>query len=640
MGFRGDINGLRAIAVVGVVLFHFYSAVLPGGFAGVDVFFVISGYLMTSIIYSKLYLNSFSLSGFYLDRARRLVPAMVVLCAVLLCWGYFGLLPIDYRLLGEHVVSALLFFSNIVFYSESGYFDTSSHLKWLLHTWSLSVEWQFYIFYPLLLIWLSKSFQRETVKAIVAVLAMASFVSAVYASYEMPSFAYYMLPTRAWEMMLGGLLVLYPLKIDIKYKAGFSHAGLLMVFGSFFVYDQKTVWPGAWALLPVVGTCLIVLANNSGSFLANSRALSWLGKTSYSTYLWHWPVCVFLYVNDMSSDVVAVAAGIVLSFLLGSISYRFVENIARKKTSAASLPHSGPYNAKRIGIVFSFFAVCAGGLVVKETNGITSRMDGEIKYLSEITDVYKYFNFAGGIRYGTCHSVPLEVSLSKCIEQREKMLFIWGDSYAASLYQGLVRARDDGDMEYGISQMTDGNGPPFFVETAKTDDGKTLSEANAGRLQAVKKFKPDVILITWMVDGKNAMHDKESSLVALGVTVEKIKFVSPNSKIVVVGPVPRWKGNLVSIILNYWAENKSTPPQYMVFGLDGTVAAWDSYFKKQVPALGVDYLSAYDVFCNSEGCLTRIGKDIADLPVIDWGHLSAHGAIYLVNRMRNTIFIN
>lgn len=640
MGFRGDINGLRAIAVLGVVLFHFYSAILPGGFAGVDVFFVISGFLMTSIIYSKICSSDFSLLGFYMDRARRLVPAIVVLCAVLLFWGYFGLLPIDYKLLGDHIVSALLFYSNIIFFSESGYFDTSSHLKWLLHTWSLSVEWQFYIVYPLLLLFLSRFFRREVVKSAVVVLAFSSFAFAVYASYLMPSFAYYMLPTRAWEMMLGGVLVLFPIKVGAGYRVKLSYAGLLMVFGSFFFYDKNTVWPGAYALLPVLGTCLIVLANNTESFLANSRALSWLGKISYSTYLWHWPVCVYLYVNKMSSNMMAVVAGIALSFLLGFISYRFVENITRKNASGANLLGNGSYKAKYIAIVLSFFFVFFGGLAVEKTNGVTSRMDDEIKYLSEITDVYKYFNFASGIRYGTCHSVPLEVSLSKCIEQRKKMLFIWGDSYAASLYQGLVNARDNGDMEYGISQMTDGNGPPFFIDTAKTDDGKTLFEANAGRLQAVQKFKPDVILISWMIDGKNAFVDKESTLAALRVTIDKIKLVSPDSKIVVVGPVPRWKGNLVSIVLNYWTENKSTPPQYMKFGLDGAVAVWDSYFKVQIPALGVNYLSAYDEFCNSEGCLTRIGKDIADLPVIDWGHLSAHGAIYLVNRARNTIFLN
>ncbi|HDC4429464.1 TPA: acyltransferase, partial [Enterobacter asburiae] len=164
MKFRHDINGLRAIAVMAVVLFHFNPSMLPGGFIGVDVFFVISGFLMTSIIVGGINNNSFNIAKFYCARANRIIPALSVLCITLLIFGWFNLTPSDYKMLAKHAASSIGFISNIIYMGETGYFDASSHEKWLLHTWSLSVEWQFYIFYPLLIILLKKFISLESIK--------------------------------------------------------------------------------------------------------------------------------------------------------------------------------------------------------------------------------------------------------------------------------------------------------------------------------------------------------------------------------------------------------------------------------------------------------------------------------------------
>lgn len=638
MRFRDDINGVRAISVLAVVLFHFNPSLMPAGFAGVDVFFVISGYLMTGMIVPKVISGTFSLAGFYSGRARRLIPAVMGLCAVLLVWGYFKLLPVDYKQLGEQAVSSMLFFSNIVFYRESGYFDSSSHLKWLLHTWSLSVEWQFYLIYPLMLMLFAKMLGERAIKWGVAILALASFWFAVRASYHHESFAYYMLPSRAWELLLGGLVYLFPVRVPEKIKAPMAAVGLGIIGVSFVCLNSKMAWPGQWALIPVLGVCTILIACCTNTTLAGNKIVSWMGRTSYSTYLWHWPICVYLYSHGIAGDVTAVALGIGGSFALGTISYHVVENVSRKKkiTAVRNIAWRGSLG---YGVAISvFLLICVSGGAVYATNGASGRMDKEISTLADITNVYKYYDFGKQIRFGVCHSVAREITYANCIEHRKKMIFMWGDSYAAALYRGILDARDSDYTDYGIAQMTDGNGPPFFTAPGKTDDGKTVEQANLNRLEAVQKYKPDVIVLTWLVYGSNAPHDKAQAVLMLKDTVDRIKAVSPASKVVMVGPVPQWGANLNSVVLHYWEEHKEIPPARSNYQLDPEMFSWDKFFKENVPALGVTYISALDVLCDTSGCMTRIGNDITNLPSVDFGHLSKNGSIYLFDRIKAKVF--
>lgn len=334
MQFRKDINGLRAIAVLAVVLFHFNASWMPGGFAGVDVFFVISGFLMTGIIFRGMEQDNFSILKFYIARANRIIPALTVLCLVLLVFGWFYLTPLDYHALGKHVGSSMGFFSNIIYWSESGYFDAASHEKWLLHTWSLSVEWQFYIIYPLLLVAMRKFMSLKAMRVTILIGMVSGFIFCVIATYKWPNPAYYLLPTRAWELMLGGVAYLYPFKLEENRKKIFEWLGLTLIVLSYAFISKDNLWPGYLALLPVTGAFLLIQAQRKDSIITGNVIFQKLGGWSYSIYLWHWPFIVLSVKYALAFNIVVY---FVLTVICGYISYRFLESNKRKYASLSIL---------------------------------------------------------------------------------------------------------------------------------------------------------------------------------------------------------------------------------------------------------------------------------------------------------------
>lgn len=331
-GFRSDINGLRAWAVVAVVLYHFNVPGFSGGFAGVDVFFVISGFLMAGIVCKGLDTGRFGLASFYLARARRILPALVVLVAVLLVIGWFLLMPREYQTLGKHARESLLFSSNLRYLAEAGYFDSASHEKWLLHTWSLSVEWQFYLLYPLGLLGLSKLLPGRRALLVAHLLGiLASFAVCQFLSVREPSAAFFQLQSRAWEMLLGGMVYLLGEQfcLSARVRQSLEVLGGALVVAAVLLVDTSMRWPGTAVLLPTLGAGLIILAGRSGSFLTCSKAAQWLGTRSYSIYLWHWPLVVLLVYFDQQHSPVLIGAGLLVALLLGHLSYRWVEVPAR-----------------------------------------------------------------------------------------------------------------------------------------------------------------------------------------------------------------------------------------------------------------------------------------------------------------------
>ncbi|MCE9886237.1 acyltransferase family protein [Obesumbacterium proteus] len=290
MEFRKDINGLRAIAVIAVILFHFSENILPGGFSGVDIFFVISGFLMTKIIFTKLDNDNFNLWSFYCSRAKRIVPALFIACIFLLVIGWLFIRPSEYSELSKDIISSLTFVSNILYMSRSGYFDDSSVNNLLLHTWSLSVEWQFYIIYPILIGFFYKIFGKKSAIISIYVLTICSFLLSLYGTYAFPNETYFMFPMRAWAMLSGGIV--YLLSNHNKSNRYLSYIGIAGVLVSFFIINKLTPWPGSMALLPVISASVIIFSNIQTNWILSNKISQYIGAISYELYIVHWPVLV------------------------------------------------------------------------------------------------------------------------------------------------------------------------------------------------------------------------------------------------------------------------------------------------------------------------------------------------------------
>ena len=322
MKFRADINGLRAIAVLAVLLFHLGVPRIAGGYAGVDVFFVISGYLMTQIILTRIDRQVFSTWNFWWDRFARIFPALGILCAAVLTFGWFFIEPLNYQAMARSVCTSILFISNFEYMTEGGYFG--AELNWLLHTWSLSVEWQFYLLYPLFLMGVKRLLPRRSLVFWMILVSVVSFAASVACTYLKPSIAFYMLPTRAWELLAGGLAYLGLGSIGRRTArvAAFTEVlGLALIVSSILIFDRDTVWPSFRALVPVAGTFLVIVAAREERTLLAAPPIQLLGRWSYSIYLWHWPLIVASRYFDWP-HIFKLWGALALGLILGGVSYR------------------------------------------------------------------------------------------------------------------------------------------------------------------------------------------------------------------------------------------------------------------------------------------------------------------------------
>ncbi len=380
--FRKDINGLRAIGVIAVIIFHFNAAWLPGGFAGVDIFFVLSGYLMTKLVVSGITDGEFSLARFYLSRARRIIPALAILCLILLILGWFILAPGDYAHLARHIEKNLSFTSNVTYFQESGYFDIVSHKKWLLHTWSLSVEWQFYLLYPLVILLYNRVFGLKSLRWLVVVLTVISFILCVFKTRQNPSASFFLFPYRAWELMIGGVVFLFPVHCKTYASKSLESLGLVAVLGSLAFVNNNLLWPGALTAIPVIGTAFILISQRSNSFLTSNIVLQGIGTISYSLYLWHWPVYAIVYYFDSQNNLSIVLLAVALSCFLGVLSFYGVERSSLLKKSFLNI--DTPHPLKKVAAaclsipVLIILAVFCVTKFVRNSNGAAFRIDNYI----------------------------------------------------------------------------------------------------------------------------------------------------------------------------------------------------------------------------------------------------------------------
>ncbi|WP_299490228.1 acyltransferase family protein [uncultured Shewanella sp.] len=339
MNYRAEIDGLRAVAVIPVILFHAGFQLFSGGFVGVDVFFVISGYLITSIILAELNEGRFSLITFYERRARRILPALffVILVCTPFAWAWF--MPMDLQDFFQSVVAVSTFSSNILFWLESDYFDTAAELKPLLHTWSLAVEEQYYILFPLFLMW-TWHLGLRWILMLLSIVFIISLVLAEWGAYNAPNAAFYLLPTRGWELILGVFAACFfyrynTLNVSLFIKNLLSSLGLILVFYAIFAFDETVPFPSVYTLVPTLGTLLIILFAQKGTFVhafLSLKAFVGIGLISYSAYLWHQPLFAFAKYLSFTEPPFSLMMGLCFaSIFLAYLSWRFVEMPFRNK---------------------------------------------------------------------------------------------------------------------------------------------------------------------------------------------------------------------------------------------------------------------------------------------------------------------
>jgi peptidoglycan/LPS O-acetylase OafA/YrhL len=437
--YRPEIDGLRAIAVIPVIFFHGGLSLFAGGFVGVDVFFVISGYLITNIIIKDLHDENFNLIEFYERRARRILPALfsVMLFCMPLAWIW--LMPNDMKNFSESLISASLFSSNFLFWKESGYFDISSELKPLIHTWSLAIEEQFYILFPLFLI-ITWRFGTKVLTSLLIIIFFISLALGHWGAFNHPTAAFFLLPTRGWELLLGCLIALFLWQGNQRFSLRFSQilstSGFFLILFSIFFFDKSTPDPSLFNLLPTLGTALIILFAVKGtliySFLSN-KFLVGIGLISFSIYLIHQPLFAFTKYKFQTENINSylwIVLG--LTFILSYLNWKFVETPFRNR---AIFSRKSIFSLSALGIMV-FIIIGISGIL---TDGFSGRYTiYEQKILAQYTDASKYVNS----RFNN-----LDIAFDS-IDSTPNLLII-GDSFGEDIINALYES--DLDKKYSIS---------------------------------------------------------------------------------------------------------------------------------------------------------------------------------------------
>ncbi|MEH6724610.1 MAG: acyltransferase family protein [Hyphomicrobiales bacterium] len=438
MNYRAEIDGLRAIAVLPVMLFHAGIEIFSGGFVGVDVFFVISGYLITTIITSEMERTQFSIVRFYERRARRILPALLFVVLMCIPFAWIWLSPNDMRDFSRSLIAVLTFSSNIYFMDDVGYFDSAAELKPLLHTWSLAVEEQYYIIFPIFIsvIWV---YGVRVVLFVISFIFILSIILAHWMVYIYPTESFFLLPTRGWEILMGSLCALY-LSFGSKsrglYDEFLSMFGFILICFAIFGFDRATPTPSFYILVPTIGTCLIILFANDETLvrkILSHKVLVGIGLVSFSAYLWHQPMFAFARLQPfVRGDDFLMLGLIALCFVMAFLSWHFVEQ---------------PFRSKRVPITTVFFvfltliatgAAMSFAILGRETDGFEARfrdVPGYEKIIS-VNEKWNDTSTCSIMNYSDYLEAGFKARVAKCFFPG-KTIYLIGDSHAQSLAKSI-----------------------------------------------------------------------------------------------------------------------------------------------------------------------------------------------------------
>jgi peptidoglycan/LPS O-acetylase OafA/YrhL len=609
--YRPDIDGLRAISILLVVGYHAQPLLIPGGFIGVDIFFVISGFLITRIILSQSKTNSFSFLEFYSRRIRRIFPALIVVMAVTYLFGWFVLLPEGFSLLGKNIAAGVAFVSNLFQLTQLGYFAPDATENPLLHLWSLGIEEQFYIFWPPALLIIGLKWRRTLMGAI----ATASFGVSLLILFGYKDWSFYSPISRAWELLAGAILATNHISALERGKRRvpqlenlLAAIGAAAIIFAAITLNKESPFPGVYALLPVLGAVLIILSPTSllnMAFLSNPQMVL-IGLISYPLYLWHWPLLSYLgIVRNGNPNVVEIWAAVLVAIALSWLTFRFVETPLRKQKNATPR------------LAFGLLTIGLVGVLTATASGFGFRFPPEIRDIAQLPP-----HGNAGFRDKCFLDVSGSEFSSSCIEQGNKpLVLLWGDSTAAALYPGLKNAQ--ATVPFRLARFTASACPPILAAGSDV----RCDAANEIVFDLIKSSNPEIVLL-------HAWWDGYKDLKKLRETIGQLKALNVK-RIVILGPVPVWKRTLPHTLVNFY-RLRHTIADRIAAGVSGPED--DARMEAFSKSAGTEYISAWHTLCNSEGCMTRVGPSASDVIITDNVHLSDTGSNFLIEGIKRTLF--
>jgi len=633
--YRSDIDGLRALAVLAVLTFHALPQVLPGGFVGVDIFFVISGYLISSILYSSLAEQHFSLLDFYSRRIRRIFPALITVFVASFAMGWYFFYADEFINLGRHMISSATFIQNWMLASESGYFDTSAEIKPFLHLWSLGVEEQFYIIWPLLL-WGAWKLRINLLKLTTICLAL-SFVWNIYELYFAQStIAFYLPQVRFWELLIGAVLAYIHLNpnssqapdrylslLGLANENVRSTTGATLLLLSFFFINSQKVFPGFWAILPTLGAVLLISAGPNAilnrTVLSNLLAV-WFGKISYPLYLWHWVFLVYLRIlePDLFAKVKFRLLALVVAVALSWLTYLFIEKPLR----------FGVYGKQKTWfLVVTMIGIIFLGREIQNQSGMGYRFTASAAYLGgdfqaqmrkNLEDDYQQNSVACDFSQPEKKTNQPKSDIAKaCYEAdpKKQVVFLWGDSHAQMLGFGL---RKNLPADWQLLQVASVGCKPNPIQ-AEDSSISYCERSNYVTLETIKKTHPQTVVLAQSTAWK--LPEVES----LSTTLKKLGV----QRIVFVGQSPEWSDALPTLMMR---KQLLGIPQRTKSGLVPEILTINERTKQifAAPATGITFVDLIDLFCDADGCLVYLGNDpVTGMTYFDSHHLAPVASDYL-----------
>lgn len=649
MDYRREIDGLRALAVLPVILFHAGFDLFSGGFVGVDVFFVISGYLITKIILSELEQEKFSILNFYERRARRILPALFLVMLVCIPFAWFWLYPSDMKDFAQSLVAVSTFSSNILFWRESGYFDTAAELKPLLHTWSLAVEEQYYVLFPIFLMLFWRLGMRW-ILMLLGVVFITSIATAQWAAYAQPAAAFYLLPTRTWELLIGAFAAFYLSKTNGRTNLARSVSevggwlGIALILFAVFFYSHATPFPGFYALVPTIGTVLVILfatqQTTVGKFVGN-KVFVGLGLISYSAYLWHQPLFAFAKQRSLvePSQLTFITLS-VLALVLAYFSWRYVETPFRKKDLVS---RSKIFYGALLGTLF-FISV---GVIGHISDGFKERFEIPASVYNSIQRTPREAECFGKAGIHVIEDWFCELG----IDSATKDFLVFGDSHALSALPAFDTVATDLGIS-GIFTGTSGCTPFLGVYALRNDQ---LSHNCHALNKRVYQFVQDQQISTvffiarwsYYTDGgysgsnfsyistdENGLANPDESRRAFEIGLENTitAYRSIGVNVIFLPQVPQ---QILSPVQIYSLASRSKEYKVNNFSVSKEKhLSLQRYVNTLFEKTGVSLIELDQYFCDESKC--AVGNESASF-YFDEDHLSLEGSKRLVDPIREAI---